>query len=91
MKQPRFTDTHRYPHGYRPAAATDIRKTFARIERQQQRAAVVEGWPSVEVPQWTPVVQSWADAVRVDWWTTTRSAGGMKPAGMSKKTNSTNY
>lgn len=39
MKTPRFTDG-RYPHGYTPSTATDIRRTFARIKRQiaeQQR------------------------------------------------------
>ena len=66
MKPPRYTDAHRYQHGYRPAAATDIRETFARIERQQQRAAVVDGWPEPSVPEWKPVAQSWAQTVRVD-------------------------
>ena len=39
VKPPRFTDG-RYPHGYTPSSATDIRRTFARIKRQiaeQQR------------------------------------------------------
>ena len=38
MKNPRYTDT-RYPHGYRPAAQTDIRKTFARVRAAQAKAA----------------------------------------------------
>lgn len=37
MKTPRFTDTHKYPHGYRPAARTNIRATFLRV-----RAAMKE-------------------------------------------------
>lgn len=66
MKTPRFTDAERYPHGYRTAAQTDIRETFARFERQLQRASVVEGWPELSIDEWKPVVRSWADAVRVD-------------------------
>lgn len=41
MKTPRYTDL-RYPHGYVRAAATDVRKTFARIRKAQaekERAA----------------------------------------------------
>lgn len=34
MKQPKYTDSHKFPHGYVPAAATDISKTFARIAEQ---------------------------------------------------------
>jgi hypothetical protein len=34
MKPPRFTDNHRFPHGYTPAAATDITKTFARARQE---------------------------------------------------------
>ena len=66
MKPPRYTDAHRYPHGYRPAAATDIRETFSRIERERQRASVVEGWPEPALPECRPVAQSWAQVVRVD-------------------------
>lgn len=66
MKPVRFTDLDRYPHGYRSAAQTDIRETFARIERQQQRAAAVEGWPTPTLPEWTPVARSWVETVRVD-------------------------
>jgi hypothetical protein len=28
--KPRYTDRHKYPHGYTRASETDIRKTFAR-------------------------------------------------------------
>lgn len=66
MKAPRYTDAHRYPHGYKPAAATNIRETFARIERQQQRVATVEGWPELSIGEWKPVAQPWAETVRVD-------------------------
>ena len=34
MKPPRFTDNHRFPHGYTPAAAIDITKTFARARQE---------------------------------------------------------
>ena len=40
MKEPKFTDQHRYPHGYKPARETDIRETFARAQEQiRQNAA----------------------------------------------------
>jgi hypothetical protein len=32
---PKYTDSHRYTHGYRAACDTDIEKTFERIRRQQ--------------------------------------------------------
>ena len=38
MKTPRFTDGHKYPNGYRKAAATDVRLTFRR-ERERLKAA----------------------------------------------------
>lgn len=38
MNAPRFTDAARYPHGYVPAAATNIRATFARVIAQQKAA-----------------------------------------------------
>ena len=38
MKTPRYCDT-RYPHGYRPSAQTDIRKTFARVRAEQRAKA----------------------------------------------------
>ncbi len=60
MKPVRFTDSARFRVPYVPAASTNIRATFARIEREQQRAAVVEGWPELDVPEWQPVAQSWA-------------------------------
>lgn len=37
-RRPRFTDAHRYPRGYVPSFATNIRRTFARV-RKQLRAA----------------------------------------------------
>ena len=38
MKTPRFTDNDKFPPGgYRKAAETDIRKTFARIKAERQR------------------------------------------------------
>jgi len=33
----KFTDEHRYPHGYRKAQDTDVRKTFARVREQQAK------------------------------------------------------
>ena len=38
MKAPRYTDAHKYPNGYRKAAATDVRSTFRR-ERERIKAA----------------------------------------------------
>lgn len=38
MKTPRYTDL-RYPNGYKSAAQTDIRKTFARIRAEQKAKA----------------------------------------------------
>jgi hypothetical protein len=32
MLRPKFTDMHRYPHGY--THATDVSKTFARLRRE---------------------------------------------------------
>lgn len=31
MKTPKFTDQHRYPHGYVPANATDVTGTWKRF------------------------------------------------------------
>ena len=39
MKPPRYTDG-RYQHGYTPAGATDIRKTFARARKELAAAAM---------------------------------------------------
>jgi len=36
---PRYTDSHKYPHGYHTACDTDIGKTFERIRKQQAEAA----------------------------------------------------
>lgn len=38
MKSPKFTDQQRFPYGYTSAAATDISKTFARIQAEQKRS-----------------------------------------------------
>lgn len=38
MKTPRYSDM-RYPHGYKPAAQTDIRRTFNRVRAEQKAAA----------------------------------------------------
>lgn len=38
MKTPRYTDEHKYPHGYASSAATDIRRTFARVRAEQRKA-----------------------------------------------------
>ena len=39
MKQPRYTDLHRYPHGYVKSGSTDVAATFRRVRAEQQRAA----------------------------------------------------
>jgi len=31
---PRYTDAHRYPHGYHTACDTNIAKTFERIRKE---------------------------------------------------------
>jgi len=67
VKEPLFTDYwQRSGRRYIPAAATNIRATFERIERERQRSAAVEGWPEPAVPEWKPVAQSWAQLVRGD-------------------------
>lgn len=33
--EPRYTDTHKYPHGYKPACDTNIGRTFERIRRER--------------------------------------------------------
>ena len=38
MKQPKYTDAHKYPNAYRKSTATDIRLTFRR-ERERLKAA----------------------------------------------------
>ena len=40
---PRYTDSWRYPHGYTPASATDIRRTFERIQATLAPPAHVAG------------------------------------------------
>ena len=52
MKTPRYCDT-RYPHGYRPSAQTDIRKTFARVRAEQKAAAELEARNKAEAEQKT--------------------------------------
>ena len=37
-KTPKYTDAHRWTHGYTPAAATDIRRTFERVRAQIRRS-----------------------------------------------------
>jgi len=37
--KPRYTDSHKYPNGYVPAAATDISKLFARVRAQLKAEA----------------------------------------------------
>jgi len=32
--KPRFTDAHRYPHGYVPANKTDVAATHKRVRKQ---------------------------------------------------------
>lgn len=39
MMNVRYTDSHKYPHGYRTACDTDIASTFARIRLQQGQHA----------------------------------------------------
>lgn len=34
--KPKFTDSHRFPHGYSRSEATDIRKTFERVRRERE-------------------------------------------------------
>ena len=44
MKTPRYTDNHRFPHGYKKAAETNVEATFKRVraelQRNQEEAAV---------------------------------------------------
>lgn len=37
MKKPRYTDAHKYPHGY--SRVTDLAATFARVRRELQAQA----------------------------------------------------
>lgn len=39
MKTPRYTDLHRYPHGYKPSNETNIKETFERVENEQKASA----------------------------------------------------
>ena len=39
MKEPRYTDLHRYPNGYTPANQTNVKATFDRVEAQRKAAA----------------------------------------------------
>ena len=35
----KFTDAHKYPHGYMPSHATDIRERFERMKREARANA----------------------------------------------------
>ena len=37
MKKPRYTDTHRYPNGYKKAAETNVKETFNRVRLERTR------------------------------------------------------
>lgn len=39
MRVPKYTDTARYPNGYRKSTNTDVAATFRRIRTEQQRIA----------------------------------------------------
>ena len=39
MRTPKYTDSHRYPFGYKRAAETNVSKTFARIKANQAKNA----------------------------------------------------
>jgi hypothetical protein len=44
MKQPKFTDEHKYPRGYVRSESTDIAKTFATARRSlEQHQRLPEG------------------------------------------------
>lgn len=34
--KPKFTDAHRFPHGYTRSEGTDIKKTFERVRRERE-------------------------------------------------------
>jgi hypothetical protein len=40
--KPKFTDGHKYPHGYTPSGSTDVRRTFERVRREQRAKAEQE-------------------------------------------------
>lgn len=48
MKQPKFTDAAKYPHGYRRSAETDITVTFRRIKAEQKAAAEAQAQADAE-------------------------------------------
>lgn len=37
--KPKFTDSHKFPHGYRQAVDTNVSETFKRVRRQQEELA----------------------------------------------------
>lgn len=39
MKEPKWTDLHKRPHGYRRAVDTNVAETFERVKREQERNA----------------------------------------------------
>ena len=57
MKTPRYTDSHRDPHGYRTPAQTDIRKTFARVRAEQKAAAEATAQNEAEAASKTRTLQ----------------------------------
>lgn len=57
MKTPRYTDL-RYPNGYKPAAQTDIRKTFARIRAEQKAKAEQEARNAAEAAAKTTTLKT---------------------------------
>ena len=37
MRTPRYTDTHRYPNGYKKSAETNVQLTFRRVRAEQEK------------------------------------------------------
>lgn len=37
MKEPKYTDLHKYPNGYKKSTHTDIKRTFNRIRAEQAK------------------------------------------------------
>ena len=44
----KFTDSTRYPHGYKQAVETDIKATFRRIRREQEAKAAQDAANAAE-------------------------------------------
>lgn len=51
MKTVRYTDSHKYPNGYRKAAATDVRATFRRIRERLKAEAEQAAKDAAEVQE----------------------------------------